>query len=147
MGEVVVAEGYSFGDHVVDHAPVGKPSQVAVVDEEIGFQFARGGRGVLAFVEVLGVVAVHGIELQAAVAAPIHGVLQQLAFPYRPKYQGVMVGLKAFQRFHGERYLFAYLGVLVLDNGTVKVNRYDHLFKVLCCVLGNSWGLAPVAIG
>ena len=125
MGEVVVAEGYSFGDHVVDLAPVGKSSQVAVVDEEVGFQFARGGRCVLTFVEVLGVVAVHGIELQAA--APIHGVLQQLAFPYRPKYQGVMVGLKAFQRFHGERYLFAYLGVLVLDDGPVKVNRYDHL--------------------
>ena len=96
MGEVVVAEGYSFGDHVVDHAPVGKSSQVAVVDEEVGFQFARGGRGVLTFVEVLGVVAVHGIELQAAATAPIHGVLQQLAFPYRPKYQGVMVGLRRF---------------------------------------------------
>lgn len=147
MGEVVVAEGYSFGDHVVDLAPVGKSSQVAVVDEEVGFQFARGGRGVLTFVEVLGVIAVHGIELQAAAAAPIHGILQQLAFPYRPKYQGVIVGLKAFQRFHGERYLFAYLGVLVLDDGPVKVNRYDHLLKVLCCVLGNSWGLAPAAIG
>ena len=74
-----VTPGLMFGDHAVDGAPVGQTTDVTVVDEEIDFQLP--GEMLVTLYVLLGEVAVHGIEIHAALMAPVDGLLQELALP------------------------------------------------------------------
>ena len=113
------------GDHAVDGAPVGESTEVAVIDEQIGFQLARE-MGVVAG-GLLGVVTVGGVELHASLPAPLEGILQELTLTASPEHQAVVVLLQEFQGLNGEGALVAYLGVTVIDDRPVKINCNYHI--------------------
>ncbi len=69
-----VMPGVAVFDHLVDDTPVGETSEVAVVDEDVDLELA-GEVGVVV-PGLLGVVAVDGVELEAAVSAPLNGVVE-----------------------------------------------------------------------
>lgn len=120
--------GFFAGDFAVDFGPGGEGGEGAVVDVEVGGDFAAalvggGGRG-----EFFGVVRVDGEEGQAALGAPVDRLLEELAFTYGPEDElevGVVV-LHLAQRGHGKGPLTANLRVAVLNNGAVEVYCYDH---------------------
>lgn len=68
--------------HFVNGSPVRQSAQVAVVDEEVCFQFARVVI-VLPFF-FFGVIAVDGIKIQSAFMAELYSLVQQAAFAYTP---------------------------------------------------------------
>lgn len=115
-------------NHFVDDAPVVQAAYVAVVDVEVGVQFAAVavGRVLLA----LGKVAVHCIELESASAAKVYSLLQQVAFANAPQYESVALGLQFFQCGYGKWSLFSYLWVLVFHDSSVKVYCYYHVCVV-----------------
>lgn len=78
-------------NHFVDDAPVVQAAYVAVVDVEVGVELAAVavGWGLLA----LGKVTVHCVELEAALAAKVYGLLQQVAFANAPQDESVALGL------------------------------------------------------
>ena len=85
----------------VEGAPVWESAEVAVVDGHIGLQFPGEMRVVVRC--LFGVVAVHGVELQAEVAAPLNCRVEQLALADRPQDQLVAVVAEHFQGINGER--------------------------------------------
>ena len=123
LGEEVVNDivpGVALLDHPIDGAPVGKASEVAVVDEHIGLELA-GEMGVV-IGGLLGVVAVDGIELQATLAAPLDGFVQELALTDGPQDQEVAVLAEHLQGVDGEGDLLADGGVVMGDDGAVEVD-------------------------
>ena len=68
--------------HFVNGSPVRQSAQVAVVDEEVCFQFARVVI-VLPFF-FFGVIAVDGIKIQSAFMAELYSLVQQATFAYTP---------------------------------------------------------------
>ena len=131
LGEEVVDDivpGVALLDHPIDGAPVGQASEVAVVDEQIGLGFA-GEMGVV-IGGLLGVVAVDGVELQAALAAPLDGVVQELALPDGPQDEEVAVLAQHLQGVDGEGELLADGGVLMGDDGAVEVDCDNHWLRV-----------------
>lgn len=64
--------------------PGGKGAEVAVVDVDIGGNFAAGGSGG-GRGEFFGMVGVDGVELESTLSAPFYGLFEELAFAYGPK--------------------------------------------------------------
>lgn len=114
---------------LVDDAPVGQSAHAAVVDIEIGGQFAtvRGLR--VATIGVGRTRAVDGIKLEAAVAAIVHRLSEQPALARGPQHQLVVLGLQPLERGDGEGYLSAYLGEAVLHDGAVEIYCDKHKAK------------------
>lgn len=131
--EVIFLRGEAFGDHLIDHPPVGETSEIPVIYEKVCLEFAWCCRHLLSFVIFLGMVAVDRIEFQAASAAPVDGFLEQPSFSYRPEYEGVAIGLDAFQCRHGERNLLADFRVFVFDYCSIEINRNDHSVNGILC--------------
>ena len=117
-----VAPLFAAADHPVDGAPVGEASQVTVVDEEVGLQFT-GEMGVVVGA-LLGIVAVGGVELDAAFAAPGEGIFQELSLAAGPEYKAVTVGNEHLECLDGEGTLATYLGIFVLDDRAVEIYGY-----------------------
>ena len=67
--------------HFVNGSPVRQSAQVAVVDEEVCFQFARV---VIVLLFFFGVIAVDGIKIQSAFMAELYSLVQQATFAYTP---------------------------------------------------------------
>ena len=109
--------------HAVDASPVGQSAQIAVIDKEIGFYFARKTGVCDVFFRI---VPVDGIEFHTPFPAPFHGFLQKLPFTYRPQNQPVALVHQHLQRSGGKGNLFSYPGIAVLYDGTVKINGYGH---------------------
>ena len=125
----VVGVALAVLDQFVDHAPVREAAHLAVVDEEIGLQLAAAdGRAVLVLV---GVVAVYGEKLHAALTAKLHRLLQKFTLAHGPEYQAVSVALEHLQRRRGKGDLLANRGVFMLDNRAVEINCYGHAQS--CC--------------
>ena len=116
-------------DHLVDGAPVGEATEVAVVDEEVGAGLAAGigaGLGVV----LIGVVGVNGIEFEAALAAELDGLVKEFALADGPKDELVAFGLQFLEGCNGKGYLLAYLRILVFYNGSVKIYCYEHMGSI-----------------
>ena len=111
-------------DHLVDGAPIGETSNVAIVDEDISFELAA--ELIIVFECLFRVVTIDGIELDASFAAPVDGILEQLAFSYCPENQLVVVGNEHSQRLDSKRSLFAYRWIAVLHDGAVEIYCYNH---------------------
>lgn len=77
------AHGPASGDHDIDGAPIGESAEVAVVDVDVGGDLAAGGYASEG--GFVGVVGVDGIELKAAFATPIHGLIEEVTFAHGPK--------------------------------------------------------------
>ena len=77
------AHGPAAGDHDIDGVPVGESAEVAVVDVDVGGDLAAGGYASEG--GFVGVVGVDGIELKAAFATPIHGLIEEVTFAHGPK--------------------------------------------------------------
>ena len=75
-------------DQGIDGAPVEQPADVAVVDEKIGFDFARktASAAVLFFK-----VGIDSIEVDTALFAIVHGLLEQPSFSHAPEDEAVAV--------------------------------------------------------
>ena len=107
-------------DHAVDGTPVGKTTEVAIVDKYIDLQLAT--EVVVVGEGFLGIVAIDGIELDASLPTPVDRLIEQLAFADTPEDQLVMLGDEHAEGLDGERNLGANLGVTVLDDRSVKIN-------------------------
>ena len=107
-------------DHPVNGTPVGETSKVTVVNKEIDFELATEvvvvGKGFLR------IVAIDGIELNAALTTPIDSLVEELAFADRPQDELVMLGNEHAEGLDGEGNLGAYLGITVLDDRSVEIN-------------------------
>ena len=78
---------------------------------------------------LLRVVTVHRVELQATLTAEGQRLLQEPALTDRPKDQLMPIRLQFPQRLDGERKLTPDRRILVLDDRTVEIYRYYHLFN------------------
>lgn len=107
---------------MVDLPPVRQAAYAAVVYEVVGFQFAAVVVVFLFF--LLRIIAVDCIELHATLTTPVYGVLQEFTFPHTPQDDTMMVAYQHAKRFRGERKFFAYVGILVGDDGAVEVYCY-----------------------
>ena len=107
-------------DHAVDGAPVREATEVAVVDKDIDLQLAT--EVVVVGEGFLGIVAIDGIELNAALTTPIDGLVEELAFADRPQDELVMLGNEHAKGLYGEGDLRADLGVMVFDDRSVEIN-------------------------
>ena len=86
--------------HLVNNAPIGNATQVAVVNKQLGLQFA----GTDNIRILLWKIAIHGIELQSLRSAIINGLLKQLAFTASPKNELMMsLLLQLLERFNSKR--------------------------------------------
>lgn len=112
-------------DHAIDRAPVGQAAEVAIVDEEVGLEFAR--EMAIGLGRLLGVVAVDGIELQAALAAESDGLVEQFAFTNAPEDELVALVGELAQCLDGERQLAANGGITMFDNSAVKIYSNGHV--------------------
>ena len=112
------------GDHAIDGAPVGKATYIAVVDKEVCLQLTREVRVVVG--GLLGIVAVGSIELHTALAAPLDGIVQELALTAGPEHQAMTIGNEHLQGLSGEGTLLADFGIFILDDGSVEINGYYH---------------------
>ena len=125
MRQILIAQ--SLGHHLVDRAPVREAAEVAVVDENVRLQLA--GEVVVPVSLLLRVVTVHRVELQATLTAEGQRLLQEPALTDRPKDQLMPIRLQFPQRLDGERKLTPDRRILVLDDRTVEIYRYYHLFN------------------
>ena len=116
----------AMGYHPVDGAPVGETTDVAVVDEEVGLQLA--GEVGIVVCGLLGVVAVGCVELYAALAAPLEGLLQELALATGPEDKAMAILDEHLEGLGGEGAFLADLRVAVLNDCTVKIYCYYHIF-------------------
>lgn len=98
-------------DELIDDAPVGQSAQAAVVDIDIGCDFAAGGAdfGLLSVVvggEVGGglarIVGVYGVKFQPTAAAVVDGLLKEAAPADCPEDEYVVVGLKLEEGVDGQ---------------------------------------------
>ena len=78
-----VAPLLAMGDHAIDGAPIGQTADVTVVDEEVGLELA--GEVGIVVCGFLGIVAVDGIELHAALTTPLDGIVKQPALTDRSR--------------------------------------------------------------
>ena len=117
-------EGLAHLYAVVDGAPVGQPTEAAVIEEEIRLELAGEAlaRGIF-----LGEVAVDGIELYATLTAPFDGLVEEGTFAYCPEDEAVTFARQHRERLRGEGDLFADLRVAVTHDGAVKVYCDNHL--------------------
>ena len=128
----VVGVALAVLDQLVDYAPVREAAHLAIVDEEVRFELAAAD--VRAVHLLVGVVAVHGEKLHAALTAKLDRLVQELSFAHRPKNQAVSVALEHLQRGRGEGNLLADRGVFVFDNRAVEINCDGHLvFGAIGC--------------
>ena len=114
----------AMANHLVDGAPVGEASNVAVIDEDIGVELAA--ELIIVFECLFRVVTIDGIEFDASFATPVDGIVKQFAFTNRPQNQLVMVGNEHPQRLDGKRSLFANRRIAVLNDGAVKIYCNYH---------------------
>lgn len=113
----------------VDFGPGGEGAEVAVVDVDVGGDFAAalvdgGGRR-----QFVGVVGVDGVEVETALGAPVDGLLKQLSLADSPQYElqvGIIL-LHLAQCSHGKGALLADGGITMVDNRTVEVYSNCHL--------------------
>ncbi len=101
--------------------PAGQTADIAVVDIDVGMDFARPRGGI-----VKRIVAVDAMKLQPAPAAPFHCFFQWSAFAVSPENQYVAVGLELLECGHGKRTFASDAGVFVLDDRAVEVYCYYH---------------------
>ena len=117
------------GYHAVYGAPVGETAEIAVIYKHIDLQLATE---MIVVVEgLLGIVAVDGIELNAALTTPVDSLIEQFSFANAPKDQSVMVGDEHPQGLHGKGFLLAYLRITVLDNGSVEIDCNQHNYFLM----------------
>ena len=122
--QVLIAQ--SLGHHLVDRAPVQEAAEVAVVDENVRLQLA--GEVV---VPVSPPPGSHGSPRRTPARARAEGqrLLQEPALTDRPQDQLMPIRLQFPQRLDGERKLTPDRRILVLDDRTVEIYRYYHLFN------------------
>ena len=106
------------GNHAIDGAPVGETAHIAVVDKEVCLQLT-GEVGVVVG-GLLGIVAVGSIELHTTLAAPLDGIVQELALTTGPEHQAMAVGNEHLQGLYSKRTFLADFGVFIFDDGSVK---------------------------
>lgn len=110
--------------HLIDGAPVGEGTHIAVVNIHVGaYLSARGGEGGGLLV---GVVGIDGIELEATPAAVVDSLLQQIALTDGPQDEQMVLGLQFFQRSDGKGNLLADLGIVVFDDRPVEIDCDNH---------------------
>ena len=115
-------------DHVVDHAPVGKAAEVAVVDIEVGLDLAGGPERVI--LHVVRLVRIDGMELETSRTAEVYRFLEQPPFACCPENQYVMLRLKLLEGINGEWYFLTDRGITVLNYGPVKIYCDNHFICV-----------------
>ena len=69
--------------HLVNHAPFGQTTHIAVVNEHVCLYLAAEML-VIARTTLLGKITVHGIELHSALPAPFHSVVEKFPLSHRP---------------------------------------------------------------
>ena len=77
-----IVPGMAMLNHTIDGAPVGEATQVTIVDKHVGFEFARKVGIIIG--SFFGIVAIHGIELEATLATPLYGIVEKLTLANRP---------------------------------------------------------------
>ena len=114
----------AFMDHAVDGAPVRETANVTIVDKEVDLELATEmivvGEG------LLGIVAIDGIELDAALATPVDGIVEQLALAYGPQDELVALLNEHAEGLDGEGLLGSDLRVFMFDDRSVEINCNGH---------------------
>ena len=96
-------EGLAHLYAVVDGAPVGQPTEAAVIEEEIRLELAGEAlaRGIF-----LGEIAVDGVELYTTLTAPFDGLVEEGTFAYCPEDEAVTFACQHRKGLGGEGDLF-----------------------------------------
>lgn len=113
---------------LVDLSPVGQARDGTVVDEDVGLDLAA--EVVVVFYLLLGIVAVDGPEVHAALVAPVDGLLQPAALAHGPEDELVTLLDEHAQGLGGEGPLGSDGRVAVLHDGSVKVDGDGHVLSV-----------------
>lgn len=114
-----------FHDDMVDLAPVGQSTDITVINEQVGLDLPGEIIVVLCAV-LLGIIAVHGPEVDATLMTPLDGLVKEFSLPAGPEDELVMMPLKHLQRLRGERTFLADLRISVLYYRSVKIYCYYH---------------------
>ena len=115
---------FAVMDHTVDSAPVRKTTEVTVVDEHVYLQLAA--EMVVVGEGLFGIVAVDGIELDAALTTPVDGFVEELTFAHRPQDELVALLNEHPQGLYGKGLFRAYLRITVLDDRSVEIYCDEH---------------------
>ena len=78
-----IVPAMAAGNHLIDGAPVRKAAKAAIVDEEVGLELA-GEAGIIVG-GLFRIVAIDGIELEVALAAPLDGIVEKLTLTTGPQ--------------------------------------------------------------
>lgn len=117
-----LAIGFTLGDDLIDLSPVRKAANATVVYEIVSFQLAAV---VIVFLFLLlWVITIDGIELHAALPTPVYCVLQELSFPHAPQDDTMSVTYQHAESLCGKGKFLAYVGILVGNDGSVKIYCY-----------------------
>ena len=104
--------------HLIYSTPVGKATQVTIVDEHIDLEFTREMWVIVS--GFLGIVAVYGIELESSLATILYGFIEELSLADGPEYQAVAILTKHLQGVDGEGDFLAYLRIFMGNYCTVE---------------------------
>lgn len=112
-------------DELVYLSPVRDATNVPVVNPDVGFQLP-GEVVVVDGAILLGIVTVNSIELDAALATPLNGVVEQLTFAHRPQNEAVMFGNQHSKCIGGERTFVTDFWIFMFDDGAVEIYCNGH---------------------
>lgn len=108
-----------------DVGPRGYPSDVAVINKDVGVDLSGNFRIPFFF----GVVFIDGIEFDSPFSAKKDGVIQFRSGPVGPKDDFVPFLLEQLDSFNCKWYFLSDRRILVLNDGSVKINGNDQGIK------------------
>lgn len=119
----------AVGYHRIYRSPIRQPPYVSVINEDVNFNFSA-----VVFISIFSlfrIIAVDGVELNASLAAPFHGIVKKFPLAHAPQDEPMMVGNQHAQGLDGEGLFFAYFRIAVLHYRSVKVYCYCHFLMEL----------------
>ena len=108
-----------------DTGPGGQPSDVAIINKDVGINLSGNFRVPFFF----GIVFVNGIEFNSSFSAKQNGVIQFRSGSISPKDDSVSFALKQLDGFNREWYFLTDRRILVLNDGSVKINGNHQRIK------------------
>ena len=114
----------AFMDHTIDGAPVREAANVTIVDKEVDLELAT--EVVVVGEGLLRIVTIYGIELDAALATPVDGIVEQLALAHGPQDELVTLLDEHAEGLDGEGLLGANLRVFMFDDRSVEIDCNGH---------------------
>lgn len=113
--------------HLINFSPTRKSTYLPIVNEHISLNFPTVV--VVLIWMFLWIILVDGPEIYTTLMTPVNGILQKLSLTHTPKNELMVLFDQHAQRLRGKRYLWAYLRIAVLNDGSIEINCYYHILS------------------